>query len=90
MFTDEHYNMLTLYMFITMIHFVLMYLVILLSYLMKYTLRNFIQYLDVLKAIIVFEINCLELSTARSILARKYNIRGSKIIIYNTFRKHVT
>ena len=35
MFSDEHYNLPTLYMFITMIHYVLMYLVIFLSYLMS-------------------------------------------------------
>ena len=32
-----------------MIHFVLMYLVIFISYLVKYTRHNFILYLDVLK-----------------------------------------
>ena len=34
MFSDEHYNLPTLYMFIT-IHYVLMYLVVLLSYQMS-------------------------------------------------------
>ena len=57
-----------------MIHFVLMHLVIFLYFLMKRTRHNFIQYLDVLQAIILFVINCLELSTALSILARKHYI----------------
>ena len=42
MFSDEHYNLPTLYMFVTiiymiyiMIHYVLMYLVIFLSYIMS-------------------------------------------------------
>ena len=61
-----------------MIHFLLMYLAIFLSYLMKYTRHNFIQYLDVLKAIIVFVINCLELSTAQSMLARKHYRPGER------------
>ena len=37
MFSDEHYNLPTLYMFITIIiHYVLMYLVVFLSYQMSY------------------------------------------------------
>ena len=36
MFSDEHYNLPTLYMFITiMIHYVIMYLVVFLSYQMS-------------------------------------------------------